>query len=114
MYFSANETELLIYNGETLGIDYEGTTAVGINIKEYNNLKSGLINQVRDYMNLGFSSIENVMAEAEAISTIIVNEYCREKIVNELGIDGASVPYGNAYFEVFNPNAIKNVYKKNK
>ena len=112
MYFSGNETELLIYPGETLGVDYEGRTASGVNIKEYNNLKSGLINEVRNYLNLGFSSIENVMAEAESISTTIVNDYCRQKIVNELGIDGASVPYGNSYFEIFNPDSIKNIYRK--
>ena len=112
MYFSGSETELLIYSGETIGIDYEGTTAVAKNIKEYNSLKSSLINEVRKYLNLGFSNIENVMAEAEVISNTIINEYCREKIVNDLGIDGAFIPYGNSYFEVFNPNAIKNVYKK--
>lgn len=112
MYFSGNETELLIYNGEKLGVDYEGRTSCGIKIKEYNNLKSGLINEVRNYLKLGFSSIENVMAEAEAISTTIVNDYCRQKIVNELGIDGAGIPYGNSYFEIFNPDSIKNIYRK--
>lgn len=112
MYFSGNETELLIYNGETLCVDYQGRTSRGINLKEYNNLKSALINEVRSYLKLGFSSIENVMAEAEAISTTIVNDYCRQKIVNELGIDAASLPYGNSYFEIFNPDSIKKVYKK--
>ena len=42
-----------------------------------------------------------------------VNEYVRQKIVNELGIDGAYANNFDGYFVVFNPNSIKNSEKYN-
>ena len=70
-------------------------------------LKEKLVNEVRNHLGLGFYDISNMMIEFEVIGTVL-NEYCRNKIVDELGIDGVIAPEVG-YFVVFNPNSITDV-----
>lgn len=106
IYFGS-EGDIQIYQGDTLNASFDGRAATSLNVKSYNQVREKLENEVRNYFRMGFTDIEKVMIEHEVISTAL-NEYCRNKIVDELGIDGVIAPEVG-YFVVFNPNSITDV-----
>lgn len=106
VYFGS-EGDIQIYQGDTLNASFDGRAATSLNVKNYNQIKEKLVNEVRNHLGLGFYDISNMMIEFEVIGTVL-NEYCRNKIVDELGIDGVIAPEVG-YFVVFNPNSITDV-----
>lgn len=108
VYFGS-EGAIQIYSGEPLKAAFKGNATESFNIKNYNELKSNLINEVRNYLGLGFSDVDKMLAECEVIASSI-NDYCREKIVNELGIDGVLATQ-RGYFVVFNPESLVSIEK---
>lgn len=106
IYFGS-ESAIQIYSGETLKASFRGNVSDSFGIKNYNTLKSNLISEVRNYLGLGFSDVDKMLTECEVIGSEI-NDYCRKKIVDELGIDGA-VATERGYFVVFNPDSIVDV-----
>lgn len=112
IYFGFSEGALDIYSGRTLKAEYEGNTAHGANIDKYNELKRDIVCELSKALNKPMMFSQYGMAEHEVMSQF-VNEYCTQKISDNLGIDGATTNSRENYFIVFNKNAIKNVSVKN-
>ena len=106
VYFGS-EGNIQIYQGDTLNATFDGRATTSLNIKNYNQFRDKLENEVRKYLKMDLGDIEKAMIEHEVISGTL-NEYCRNKIVNELGIDGVVAPEAG-YFVVFNPDSITEV-----
>lgn len=107
IYFSTNEGELTIYSGDTIKAKFEGNIANNKNLKNYNRINSQITNSIRKILNMKLEFSQKAMLEQEVLRKF-VNEYTRNKIVNELKIDGASVGEWG-YYVIFNPNCIKNI-----
>lgn len=112
IYFGFSEGALDIYSGKTLKAEYEGNTAHGTNIDQYNELKRNMTSELSKALNKPMMFSQYGMAEHEVLSQF-VNEFCTKKISDDLGIDGATTNSREGYFIVFNKNAIKNISVKN-
>ena len=108
-YFGACEESVLIYPGMTLKVGYDGNTAHGKDLHKYGKLNSKITNLLREKLNLQYSPKRETVFREEAALSRFVHEYVRQKIVEELGIDGAFAGNREGYFVVFNPDAVKNI-----
>ncbi len=108
-YFGENEGKLIIYSGGIYKVPFIGKMAQGKNLKKYNAINTKTISLLRNYLKIPSDYLCAKYWEENEILRRFVNEYARNKIVNDLGIDGASVSGGEGYFIIFNPETIKGI-----
>ena len=109
-YFGNCEGALTIYSGVTCKINYRGRTARGKTaLREYNQINAQLNSSLRDYLKIPFNLASPLRFKEDSVLRKFINEYTRNKIVSELGIDGTNVPGSEGYFIVFNPDAVKSI-----
>lgn len=108
-YFSPSEGGALMYSNCVLKSDFDGECAL-VDGPFYDRITdSDASKKLREFIGLKSNSYSIHMAEYEILSKII-NEYSRDYLVNELGIDMA---YGSSRaescFAVFNPQILSNI-----
>lgn len=109
VYFANSEGAIQIYSGKTLQADFNGRAVRSEGLKNYNTFSNIVENELRKFLNMDMSfNFETGMIEHEVFSDFL-NQYFREKIVNELNIDGAIALGSEGYFVIFNPDSIKNI-----
>lgn len=111
IYFGTNEGSLEIYSGIILNADFKGNCAeANVNIEKSNVLKNALTKEIANYMGIDMMQFSPELMLQLSVIDSFANEYIRQKIVNDLKIDGAFEKSSReGYFLAFNPKAISNV-----
>ena len=111
IYFGTNEGSLEIYRGEIMLADFKGNYAeANSNIEKSDYLSGDLASKTMEYLKIDTSSYSPELAMKFQVLEGFIKQYMREKIVNELKIDGAFAKSSkDGYFLVFNPKTIENI-----
>lgn len=113
-YFSPSEGGAREYSSAVLMADCTGKCARMKQSFFEKIMESGIVTKLSNFIGLNSRDYATGMAESE-VSTRIINEYARNYLVNDLGIDMAYGSTGRfeSCFAVFNPDSILNIRSVN-